>query len=85
MNVTDKFATSHQFLTVDFLIYPVILGTDFLYKYHMCLDFTSFPVIVLQSESELQSIQPLWDATVEVKAKRYATATIGTALDLDII
>ena len=56
VNVTDKFATSHQFLIVDSLIYPVILGTDFLYKHHMCLDFTSSPVTVQQSGSELESV-----------------------------
>ena len=85
VKVTDKFATSHQFLIVDSLIYPVILGTDFLYKHHMCLDVTSSPVTVQQSGSELESLQPLWDATVEAKAKRYATAAIGTASDHDII
>ena len=34
VNVTDKFAASHQFLIVSSLIYPVIFGTDFLYKLH---------------------------------------------------
>ena len=48
---------------------PVILRTDFLYKHHLCLDFTSFPVTVQQNASELNSAQPLWDAVVEVKVK----------------
>ena len=46
VNVADKFVASHQFLIVDSLIYPVILGTDFLYQHHMCLDFASSPVTV---------------------------------------
>ena len=61
--------TTHQFLIVESLIYPVILGTDFLYKHHLCLDFTSTPVTVQQNVSELDGIQPLWDTTVEAKAK----------------
>jgi len=36
VNITDQFATSHQFLIVDSLIYPVLLGTYFLYKHHLC-------------------------------------------------
>ena len=34
---------------------------------------------------ELQSLQPLWDATVEVKAKQYATAAIDAVSDRNII
>ena len=33
--------TKHQFLVVDSLIYPVILGTDFFYKHHRFYIFSS--------------------------------------------
>jgi len=66
---------------VDSLIY---LSTDFLYKHHLCLDFTSSPVTVQQSGCELDSVRPLWEATVEAKAKLCITAAIGTS-DYDIV
>jgi len=81
VNITDQFATSHQFLIVDSLIYPIILGTEFLCKHHLCLDFT---VTVQQSGCELDSVQPLWEATVETKAKRCITVAIATS-DHDIV
>ena len=84
VNIADQFTTSHQFLIVDSLIYPVILGTDFLYKHHLCLDFTFSPVTVQQSGCELDSVRPLWEATVDAKAKRCITAAIGTS-DHDIV
>ena len=70
---------------MDSLIYPVILETDFLYKHHLFLDFTSSPVTIQHNTSDLDSVQPLWDATVEAKAKRCATAAINAASDHDIV
>ena len=40
--------TTQKFLVVNSLIYPVILGTDFLYRHQLSLDFTSSPVTVQQ-------------------------------------
>ena len=34
--------------------------------------------------SKLESVQPLWDATVDTKAKRYATAAIGATTEHDV-
>ena len=74
----DHLLTSHQFFVVDSLIYPVILGTDFLHEHHLRhflhehhlrLDFTSSSVTIQHNISDLDCIQPLWDATVEAKAK----------------
>ena len=77
--MTDDFMAKQQFLIVDSLIYPAILGTDFLYKHHLCLDFTTSLVTVQHNTSDLDSVQPLWDATIE------ATAAIGTTSDHDIV
>ena len=85
VQMTHDFKANHQFLIVDSLIYPVILGTDFLYMYHLCLDFASLPVAIQHNISDLDSVQPLWDATVEAKAKRYTTATIVTVLEHNIV
>jgi len=56
IQMTDTFTTTHQFLVVDSLIYPVILGTDFLYKHHLCLEFTSSPVTVQHNKSQIESV-----------------------------
>ena len=85
VQITDHFMVTHQFLIVDLLIYPVILGNDFLYKHHLCLDFISSSVTIQHSTSDIDSVQPLWDATVEAKAKRCATAAISAASDHDIV
>jgi len=84
IQMTDTFMTTHQFLVVDSLIYPVILGTDFLYKHHLRLDFISSPVSVQHNMSKIKSVLPMWDAAIETRAKRYATAAIGAAPELDI-
>ena len=70
---------------VDSLIYPVILGTDFLHEHHLRLDFTSSSVTIQHNTSDVNCIQPLWDATVEAKAKRFATAAVSTSSDHDIV
>ena len=85
VKIIDHCMATHQFLIVDSLIYPVILGTDFLYKHQLCLDFTSSPVTIQHNTSDLDSVQPVWDATVEAKAKRCATAAISAASDHDIV
>ena len=51
VQITQYFMATHQFLIVDSLIYPVILGTDFPYKHHLCLDFTSSPVTIQHNTS----------------------------------
>ena len=79
VEMTNTVKATHQFLVVHSLIYPVILGTDFLYKYQLSLDFTSTPVTVQQHTTDFQDIQPMWDAEREVKAKRYATTAIGNS------
>ena len=39
-----NFKTLHHFVVVDHLIYPVILGIDYLQENKLTLDFTSIPV-----------------------------------------
>ena len=79
IQMTNTIKTTHQFLIVHSLIYPVILGTDFLYRHQLSLDFTSIPVTVHQHNADLQDVQPMWNAEVELKTKRYATAAIGNS------
>ena len=76
VQIAGSFKAVHKFLVVQSLIYPVILGTDFLYKHQLCLDFTSTPVKIQQHDTDLQDVQPMWNAELEAKAKRYATAAI---------
>ena len=42
VQITGLFKAVHKFLVV----HPVILGTDFLYKHQLCLDFASTSVTV---------------------------------------
>ena len=79
IQMTDTFQITHQFLVVSSLIYPVILGTDFLYQYQLSLDSTSIPEIVQQHTDDLMTVQPLWNAEQEAKAKRCAVAVIGNS------
>ena len=73
----DHLLTTHQFFVVNSLIYPLILGNEFLDKNHLYLDFTPSSVTIQHNASDLDCIQPLWDATVEAKAKRFAIAAIS--------
>ena len=43
----------HNFLVVECLVTPAVLGTDSLQKYGLTLDFTATPVAVYQQGNEL--------------------------------
>ena len=47
----------HNFIVVNSLVTPVILGTDFLQKHGLTLDFTADPVTVYQSRNELSDAE----------------------------
>ena len=44
-----------------------------------------FYILPSHNSTQYISVQPLWDATVEAKAKRCATAAISAASDHDIV
>ena len=44
----DQLAVSHQFLVVERLVAPVILGLDFLQQHNLVLNFVSRPITVNQ-------------------------------------
>ena len=48
-----NFKAAHEFVVADCLIYPVILGIDFLQQNELVLDFTSIPVSVRHSDTNL--------------------------------
>ena len=69
----------HNFIVVNSLVTPVILGTDFLQKHGLTLDFTADPVTVYQSGNELsdaEQVQLVWEAECATKKKRYAAAVL---------
>ena len=45
----DHLAISHQFLVVERLVTPVILGLDFLQQHNLVLSFASWPITINQS------------------------------------
>ena len=72
-----NFKTTHDFLVVDCLIYPVILGVYFLHKNALTLDFTSTPVSVYHSGTVLETspeMGELWNREQHAKSKRCAAA-----------
>ena len=56
IQMIDTFQITHQFLVVPSLIYPVILGIDFLYQNQLSLDFMTIPVIVQQHTDDLMTV-----------------------------
>lgn len=74
-----NFKTAHEFVVVECLIYPVILGIDFLQQNELMLDFTSVPVSVCRRGTKLnctQQMEAMWHSEIEAKSKRCA-ATIA--------
>ena len=74
----------HQFLVVDKLVTPVILGLDFLQQHNLVLNFVSRPVtinnctqIVNQKlETIPHDLQPVVEAAQQIKSKICAIAAI---------
>ena len=81
------FKTLHHFVAVDCLIYPVILGIDFLHKNKLTLDFSSVPVGVTRHDAELHhvdQVKVLWHNAQDAKGKQYAAAILEDS-DADTI
>ena len=72
----------HNFLVVESLVTPAILGTDFLQKHGLTLDFTATPVAVYQQGNELyntensEEIKLVWEAECQARKKRVAASVI---------
>lgn len=74
-----NFKTMHRFVVVDHLIYPVILGIDFLQENKLTLDFTSVPVSVKHNNTELHDVgemKALWHSAQDAKGRQYAAAVL---------
>ena len=72
----------HNFLVVEKLVTPAILGTDFLQKHGITLDFTATPVAVYQHGNELSNtdipdeVKLVWEAECQARKKRIAATVI---------
>lgn len=72
----------HNFLVVESLVTPAILGTDFLQKHGLTLDFTATPVAVYQQGNELyktessEEVKLVWEAECQARKKRIAATVI---------
>ena len=70
---------SHDFLVVNKLITPVILGIDFLQKHKLTLNFSHSPVVIssadhttsrpVSTEETTDSLKPIWIAQQKVRQK----------------
>ena len=87
----------HEFIIVDSLVTPVILGTDFLQENNVALDFSSSPVTVFSSKlptpdqkrtspnnSEQDLWRPIWEDERQIRSKLCATLTT-TDPGLDVV
>lgn len=75
----DSFKTEHEFVVVESLIYPVILGIDFLQQNELVLDFTTMPVSLCHSRKKLNftpQIEAIWHSVKDAKRKQCAAAVI---------
>ena len=78
---------THNFVVVDKLVAPVIIGVDFLHKNSLMLDFTKESVKVCSTtrvESAVRSVLPMHEAAHKIKA----SACIITAMeqpDVDVV
>ena len=74
----------HQFLVVDKLVAPVILGLDFLQQHNLVLNFASRPVTIntftqrvnQKLETIPDDLQPIVEAAQQIKSKMCAIAAI---------
>ena len=87
----DQLAVSHQFLAVETLVTPVILGLDVLQQHNLVLNFASRPIPINQSiqitpqtpESTPQELQPIVKAIQQRKTKICVIAAVeDPAIDL---
>ena len=73
---------TQQFLVVDSLIAPVILGIDFMKRHKVTLDFTTTPIgvhfhgIELSQQELPQELREMWDTRRNEKSKVCATAML---------
>jgi len=82
---------TQQFLVVDSLIAPVILGIDFMKRHKVTLDFTTTPVgihfngVKLAQQELPQELQEMWKARCNEKSKVCAAAILddGTVDPVD--
>ena len=78
----------HEFIVVDSLVTPVILGTDFLQENNVALDFSSSLITVFSSKaptpdqqkispnnSEQDAWKPIWEDERKMRNKVCATLT----------
>ena len=77
----------HDFVVVNNLVAPVILGIDFMQRHGLILDFTSVPVKVQCSVPDTPmptELLPILDAQRKTKSRVCATACMeDTAMDID--
>lgn len=68
----------HNFVVVENLVAPVILGVDFLHANSLVLDFARFPIMIRQATSQPTQpqrqlvVEPLWEAERNVQGKACA-------------
>ena len=70
----EKF--THDFLVVDNLITPVILGIDFLQEHQLTLNFSRTPVMMTKTAATVEAsdiLKPIWEAQQKVRERHCGT------------
>ena len=81
---------THNFLVVDKLITPVIMGIDFLQQHGLTINFSHTPVSIASAkplddttneEDSSNLLRPIWDAEQSARRRYCASIGIGTSED----
>ena len=70
---------NHNFIVIDSLITPVILGMDFLHNHGIMLDFTTIQVTIQNNNQPTNvpcELQPILETARKTKKNIYAVAAI---------
>ncbi len=93
---TTQLSVSHEFVVVNNLVTPAILGIDFLQRHMLVLDFTTTPVSIMPSErkhsprpvehaNEPEAFLVVLESERQAKIKMCAVAAVEDATARDTI
>ena len=80
----EGLAVTHQFIVVKELICEVILGLDFLVHHKVVVDFSTNPVKITETHTNMGDLKPIVENNKSVKAKILAVAALDN-VDVDTI
>ncbi len=83
----DQLRVRHNFVVVQDLVTPAILGIDFLQRHGLVLDFACTPISIRPSETQAEAheqLRPMLEAHRRNRSRVYVIATLGGSSEDDI-